>query len=366
MIQNTKQSAIVLLCALFINSTLCSAAPDNIDPQTPANKQVISVAEYPMSKTLVALDTQNAVYAFEVTAHKAKIKDLLNEQKLVDESIAKSNTIRENALKVYSQRLREIYKRGLFEYHQILLDANDLSDLALKYSALKKATAQDLALLQSINSEQAYLDFKKKELTQLQENILHNEQEIQRKNKIIEENIAKRPEIYESSLQEKALALSLERPAPEITGPLVKNLVNQIQNGEFSVTTNNEKMMWPYIDTITSPYGLRIHPIFNTTKFHSGLDIAADYNAPILAAESGQVIYAGELGAYGNLVIISHGNNLATFYAHNNFLEVALGDLVRKGQIIALAGSTGNSTGPHLHFEVLLHGEDVDPTTYLP
>lgn len=365
---NKKLSVLILSSAMLLNATFCFAAPDKISPatETVTKNNVITVADYPMSKALVTLDTQNAVYAFEITAHEKNIIKLTNELKLVEEAIEASKKTLDEALNIYGQRLREIYKQGLLEYHQILLDAKDLSDLAVRYAALKKTTAEDLSLLQNINREQAYLDFKKKEADKIKEDLLHNEQEIQRKSKTIEENIAKRPEIYAGSEQEKVLARSLERPAPEISGPLIKNFVNQIQNGGFSIATSTGKMQWPYVDIITSPYGLRIHPIFNTAKFHSGLDIAADYNEPILAADHGQVIYAGELGAYGNLVIVDHGNNLATFYAHNNFLEVALGDLVRKGQIIALAGSTGNSTGPHLHFEVLVHGDDVDPNIYLP
>lgn len=368
MILNRQCSVLILLCTVFINTTVCSAAPNDMatTAANASNKSVISVAEYPMTKALVALDSQNAVYAFEITAHSKNIQNSQDEIKLAEEALSASQKILANDLTIYGQRLREIYKQGLLEYHQILLDANDLSDLAAKYAALKKTTAQDLALLQNINTQQAYIDFKKKEIAQLKEIILQNEQEIQRKNKVLAENIIKRPDIYAGSQQEKALAESLNRPAPEVTGPLVTNLVNQIQNGGFSIATSSGKMLWPYVDVVTSPYGVRIHPIFGTTKFHSGLDIAADYNAPILAADSGQVIYAGEFGAYGNLIILDHGNNLATFYAHNNYLNVSLGDLVHKGQTIALAGSTGNSTGPHLHFEVLLHGDDVDPTSYLP
>jgi murein DD-endopeptidase MepM/ murein hydrolase activator NlpD len=101
-------------------------------------------------------------------------------------------------------------------------------------------------------------------------------------------------------------------------------------------------------------------------RFHSGIDYAADYNVPIKAAESGKVIFAGVNGGYGNCVIIDHGGGISTLYAHCNKLLVKVGDIVVQGQQIALVGSTGLSTGPHLHFEVRVNGETTDPLNWLP
>jgi murein DD-endopeptidase MepM/ murein hydrolase activator NlpD len=98
---------------------------------------------------------------------------------------------------------------------------------------------------------------------------------------------------------------------------------------------------------------------------HEGIDIAVPTGTPVAAAASGTVITAGWLGGYGNLVVIDHGNGLATAYGHNSGLAVGVGQSVAQGQVIAYSGSTGHSTGPHVHFEVRVNGSPVDPLGYL-
>lgn len=116
---------------------------------------------------------------------------------------------------------------------------------------------------------------------------------------------------------------------------------------------------------VTSDFGWREHPIFGTQKFHSGIDFAAEEGQPIYAAADGIVSTAGWVSGYGNTVILSHGDGLETVYGHNTEVLVWEGQLITQGTIIALAGSTGNSTGPHCHFEVALNGEAVDPWEYV-
>jgi hypothetical protein len=116
---------------------------------------------------------------------------------------------------------------------------------------------------------------------------------------------------------------------------------------------------------VTSPFGWRTHPIYGTAKFHSGTDLAAEENQPVLAAASGIVSYAGWISGYGNAVIIEHENGISTLYAHNNSLTVWEGASVRQGEQIAIAGSTGNSTGPHVHFEIRRNGEPVSPVGFI-
>ena len=123
--------------------------------------------------------------------------------------------------------------------------------------------------------------------------------------------------------------------------------------------------MWPVNGVITSPFGYRNHPIFGRQILHSGIDIGVDYGTPVHAADSGVVVEADWISGYGYAVVIDHGNGLSTLYGHNESLAVSAGQSVSKGQGIAYAGSTGNSTGPHVHFEVRSNGEPVDPMGYL-
>ena len=124
------------------------------------------------------------------------------------------------------------------------------------------------------------------------------------------------------------------------------------------------RFLWPLRGRITSPFGGR--QIFGGENFHRGLDIAAPSGTPIAASAGGQVIWAGPKGTYGNLVKIDHGNGFTTYYAHCSELLVQEGDQVTQGPTIALVGSTGRSTGPHCHFELLWQDELLDPQLCLP
>jgi len=124
--------------------------------------------------------------------------------------------------------------------------------------------------------------------------------------------------------------------------------------------------MWPVQGRLSSSFGWRVHPVLRTRKFHNGQDIAVSKGTSVVAADSGVVFTSGYNGGYGYLVVIDHGHGLSTFYGHNSLLLVRKGDMVVKGQKIALSGNTGLSTGSHVHFEVRINGEPVDPLHYLP
>lgn len=120
-----------------------------------------------------------------------------------------------------------------------------------------------------------------------------------------------------------------------------------------------EKMPWPVVGWISSPFGMR------DGRPHEGIDIAADQGAPIRAARPGRVVSAEPMGTYGLAVIIDHGNGMSTLYAHASVLLVKSGDWVEEGQTVALVGSTGRSTGPHLHLEIRIDGRPMDPLLFL-
>ena len=128
---------------------------------------------------------------------------------------------------------------------------------------------------------------------------------------------------------------------------------------------SSARFLWPADGPLTSEFGWRMHPIFHEMRFHAGIDIGAGYGAPVWAADDGTVVYAGYASGYGTLVLISHGTvngqDLTTGYAHMSALNVSQGDHVSRGQPVGQVGNEGNSTGPHLHFEVRLDGNPVDP-----
>jgi murein DD-endopeptidase MepM/ murein hydrolase activator NlpD len=135
--------------------------------------------------------------------------------------------------------------------------------------------------------------------------------------------------------------------------------IRSAQAGSVGSGVSASGLIWPVHGPVTSGFGWR------WGRMHEGIDIAVPSGTPVAAAASGTVITAGWLGGYGNLVVIDHGNGLATAYAHNSSLAVGVGQQVAQGQVIAYSGSTGHSTGPHVHFEVRVNGAPVDPLGYL-
>jgi murein DD-endopeptidase MepM/ murein hydrolase activator NlpD len=124
-------------------------------------------------------------------------------------------------------------------------------------------------------------------------------------------------------------------------------------------------MQWPVSGQVTSAFGERKNPMGPGDDFHPGLDIAADEGAPITAAAAGRVVAAGPDGGYGNLIVVDNGNGVTTRYGHCSQIFARIGETVAAGQTIGAVGSTGHSTGPHLHFEVRVGDKPIDPTAFL-
>ncbi|HZQ66746.1 MAG TPA: peptidoglycan DD-metalloendopeptidase family protein [Gaiellaceae bacterium] len=184
-----------------------------------------------------------------------------------------------------------------------------------------------------------------------------------------EELIASQGRLEEARRQKKvsldSLSASERADASEIDAlqAVSASLAAKIQAAQAHSTVRRASsasgFVWPVNAGLTSPFGWR------WGRMHEGVDLGAAYGTPILAAAAGTVIYAGWMGGYGNLVVIDHGGGLSTAYGHQSRIAVAVGQAVAQGQVIGYVGSTGHSTGPHLHFEVRVDGQPVDPLGYL-
>ena len=140
----------------------------------------------------------------------------------------------------------------------------------------------------------------------------------------------------------------------------------EIRSLDSDEGTSPSVLRWPLNSVVTSPFGYRVHPILGTRRLHTGIDLRGSNGTPIGAAGDGTVILARAWGGYGNTVVIDHGGGLTTLYAHQSRVEVSSGAKVSAGQIIGHVGSSGLSTGAHLHFETRVNGAPVDPVQYLP
>lgn len=269
---------------------------------------------------------------------------------------------------IYRKRLRDIYINGQINYLDVLLGAKDFSDFSSRMYLLQKIISRDLELLEKLKQDAAEINSRKEQLAAEMKEIKATQTELEAKkakvNKLREQRaymLYKAQEEEQSSQEEYERLLAIS----ENIASMLRNMENS-GGGAPAGHGGTGQFMWPCNGPITSYYGWRTHPIFGTTKYHSGMDIAVDSGTPIHAADSGTIVYSGWLGGYGNCVMIDHGGGLVTLYAHNSALNVGEGQYVSKGAVVAYAGSTGYSTGPHCHFEVRLHGELTEPLNYLP
>ena len=165
-------------------------------------------------------------------------------------------------------------------------------------------------------------------------------------------------------IEVEKLKAELEKEESELESEIEKIASQSVVVEDGQIISSGS---WPVpgYSRISSPYGYRIHPIFNTRKMHTGIDIPGPTGTPIVSIDSGKVIFSGTQRGYGKTVMIQHDDGKVTLYAHNNELNVSVGQRVQKGQVISKMGSTGNSTGPHLHFEVRINGNHVNPLPYI-
>ena len=268
---------------------------------------------------------------------------------------------------VYKKRLRDIYENGQVNYLDVLLGAADFRDFSSRMYLLQRVIRRDFALIDRLEEQREALLQQKAELDDIRKQLAAAHAESQKEKEIVAQKTMERQKLYEQALAEKAQLDAeyeeLQRNSQEITAMIQR----MEQEGRMMPQAGGTgQLAWPVNGEITSPFGWRVHPIWGTQIFHAGLDIGADYGDPVHAADSGTVVFAGWMGGYGNAVMIDHGGGMVTLYGHNSSITVGEGEQVSKGQTIALAGSTGNSTGPHCHFEVRIHGEVVSPLQYLP
>ena len=282
--------------------------------------------------------------------------------------LAKKKAEVEQRKKIYSKRLRQIYINGQINYLDVLLGAKDFGDFSSRMYLLQKIISSDIAMLEQLQKDEAEIKSSQEQLDSQMKEIKTTQAELEAKRararRLKEQRSymlykAQEEEQQSQSEYDRLLAIS------ENITAMLRNMESG-GGGASSGGGGTGRFMWPCRGTITSYFGWRTHPVFGTTKYHSGMDIGVDYGTPIYAADSGTVIYSGWLGGYGYAVMIDHGSGLVTLYGHNQALNVYEGQYVSKGTCIAYAGSTGYSTGPHCHFEVRLHGEVTEPLNYLP
>jgi len=275
----------------------------------------------------------------------------------------------------FEQRVVMAYKASDLSYLDVLLQSSSFDELVRSLRVVNDVVSGESELIGELEEARAAVAAQREALVARQEAVASVAAELEEQRAELAALRAaqqqQRDAVY-AARQDKGATLSavnadlaeLQRQEDQLLEQ--SQALTSIINGNSGGGHGTGAMMWPVSGTVTSGFGYRIHPILGRRILHTGIDIAAGNGAPIWAADGGMVVYSTWVDGYGNTVAIDHGGGISTLYAHQSSLAVAYGQTVKKGQVVGYLGSTGLSTGPHLHFEVRVNGSPVDPMGYLP
>lgn len=357
------------------------------------NKEKSNISNTENEKKSVSTDIENLDAKIQVTS--AKISTLESEIVRLNKDIAENQEKLQEAQVNLSEntdalrmRLREMYKRGNVNYLEVILNSRDIEELLRNNEIISSIARADRELIEFIQEQidtiketEERLQIDKAKVSASKAAVENERQSYQAavdaKNnymKVLESNL----DLYKAEF-EKAQAnwdsldaeivrlqkqISEQKKAEEAAARRATRVHSNITVS--SGPRNGQSYTWPLPGhySISSPFGYRMHPILGYSKFHSGVDIPAPSGTPIVAAKSGTVIMSQLMSGYGNVVMVDHGDTV-TVYAHCSALNVGVGESVKAGDVIAFVGSTGLSTGAHLHFEVRVNGSPVNPLGYV-
>ncbi len=264
---------------------------------------------------------------------------------------------------IAGRRLLDVYKYGQTGYVDVLLGADDFSELITRWQFISTIVRADGQVIAAYREDSArYQRMRAHLLTEQAQLASLTAQTQARRSEIVAKERQKRSVL--ARLQDERASYEQMVRELEVNSRDLEALIRRTQ-GAIPTRTGYVRalgrFLWPARGIFTSPFGMRRHPIFRIRRMHTGQDIAAPYRSPVIAAADGRVIYAGWFGGYGKIVVLDHGDGVSTLYAHLSQTLVSESASIRRGQQIGRVGSTGYSTGPHVHFEIRIHGRPIDP-----
>lgn len=344
------------------------------DNLTKANEQ-LSYVQNELSQAVVKIqDLQDKINGYESTLAQINVQydDL---QKKVDETevaLAQQQALFENQEELLKKRLVAVYNRGNVSYLDVLLGADNIIDFLSIYFVTEQIAKYDSIQLDNMKAQKDEIQNKNNELIAQKEQM-----RVSKANALKQETLLTNTKImmesYKQSLSESDKQINAQITSYKAQQQEIESMISQsIVQSNYELSYSGGVMIWPTLSSgyITSPFGTRVHPIQGIVKAHHGIDISGSIGTPGYAAADGVVIYASWMSGYGNTIMINHGtdangNKLVTLYGHSSKLLKKVGDVVKQGDQILEIGSTGNSTGPHLHFEIRENGIPTDPKKYL-
>lgn len=334
-------------------------AKKNVNSAEEKRKQAVS--QYNAMDKEIS-DTENEISIIEKQIEQSQIDLAAKEEELV-----KAQEDYDKQRDIFLKRARIMYENSDISYLEIIFGAQDFSDLIAKIEIVSQLMTYDQDILNKLDESKKKIESAKKEIEDILQRQIENAENLTVRKTTLEEKLVEKQKLLDSLAQDVEKYKAIFEAAEAEEQRLIRENMNAMSYGANPVKYTGGVMAWPVPSShrITSAYGYRIHPVYKTKKFHSGIDIGASYGVNIVAAADGTVTLSADNGGYGKCLIINHGSGISTLYGHNSVLLVSKGERVAKGQIIAKAGSTGVSTGPHLHFEVRVNGSTTDPTQYL-
>lgn len=282
--------------------------------------------------------------------------------------------------KKLSGRLKEINKRQMSDYWAVLFKSDNFYDFVTRLDFIKKITQNDVKEIKKLKEQRQKLENQEEQLISLRNELIEAEKRYREQQMREMQLRAEQKSVLDQVSAQKAVQSKLVYDLEFLTrgeNAELEELIRQEQAlyadqtrkikpaGKPQKVVSSSSFIWPVRGVITSPFGYRMHPIRGRYIFHSGIDIGVASGTPIKCSANGTVIMSTWYGGYGNCIIVDHGGGWSTLYGHCSALYVSKGKTVLQGTVIGAVGSTGMSTGPHLHFEVRYNGSPVDPRSRL-
>lgn len=376
MVKKIKILLILLISALFLNvETTPSFAADKaqIEQQrVHAKKQInkLKLRERIESGRLYKNQKQLEKTQTNLSVNKAKYEDAKNELDRLkielDKQIAEYNEHQANT----NRRIVQIYKSRRSGYVEFLFSAGDVNDFLDRIYYENLVMNIDKKNIQNAKTRAATIRMLKQQMERQKEYLASSIKTMDKQQKNIQSAIEQNERLIYNLQNNIKYWEKSERELAKQSAQLGDLINKTTKQSSSTITKVTGGFLRPVSGPVTSPFGTRMHPIFKRKITHTGVDLGMPMGSPVKAANSGKVIYTGWYGGYGKVVIIDHGKvngvPVTTLYAHLSSYRVSNGVSVYKGQIIANVGSTGYSTGPHLHFEVRENGRPVNPSKYAP
>ena len=366
-------AALVLLA--FIASIVMPAAlaitqsdVDEAKEKTEEAKEDLEEAEKQKEEILAqyeAIEQQLADAQLAVANKRAEIVEIDVEINVKEEELKQAEKEYKEYQELFKVRARSMYENTEIDYLEIFFGAEDFGDLLSKIEIVSQIMKYDQEILLKLDESKKKLEIAKEELEKIKKKKTEELEVLQQKEKELDDLAYEKRKLIDEISKDVEKYRIIYEAAEAAEQAAIKEYEDALRAEANPTVYGGGAFMWPTSGRVTSEYGYRIHPVYGTRKFHSGIDIAAPKGTVIYAAADGVVTLAATSGGYGQCIIINHGSGLATLYGHCSQIDVSKGQSVSKGDRIGLVGSTGVSTGPHLHFEVRENGATKNPREYI-